>query len=79
MSKLSKYQPRAVKLGPNGERLTTSAMIASLAGPDQRTAPATFGHALAELARTRPEIVGLTAASVPPTRPAIRAWDSPPR
>ena len=42
-------------------RLTTSAMIASLAGPDQRTRPAPFGHALAALAETRPEIVGLTA------------------
>jgi transketolase len=42
-------------------RLTTSAMIASLAGPDQRTKPAPFGHALAKLAETRPEIVGLTA------------------
>ena len=28
-------------------RLTTSAMIASLAGADQRTKPAPFGHALA--------------------------------
>lgn len=61
MSKLSKYQPRQIKLGPNGERLTTSAMIASLAGPDQRTAPAPFGHALVALAEKRPEIVGLTA------------------
>ncbi|MFO1050560.1 MAG: transketolase family protein, partial [Geminicoccaceae bacterium] len=42
-------------------RLTTSAMIASLAGPDQRTKPAPFGHTLAALAETRPEIVGLTA------------------
>ena len=42
-------------------RLTTSAMIASLAGADQRTKPAPFGHALAALAETRPEIVGLTA------------------
>jgi transketolase len=42
-------------------RLTTSAMIASLAGADQRTRPAPFGHALAKLAETRPEIVGLTA------------------
>ena len=42
-------------------RLTTSAMIASLAGPDQRTKPAPFGHALAALAESRPEIVGLTA------------------
>ena len=44
-----------------GARLTTSAMIASIAVPDQRTAPAPFGHALAELGRTRPEILGITA------------------
>jgi transketolase len=42
-------------------RLTTSAMIASIAGPDQKTKPAPFGHALVELAKSRPEIVGLTA------------------
>jgi len=42
-------------------KLKTSAMIASIAGPDQRTKPAPFGHALVELARRRPEIVGLTA------------------
>jgi transketolase len=42
-------------------RLKTSAMIASLAGADQRTEPAPFGHALAALAEGRPEIVGLTA------------------
>src|SRR3954465_5170325 len=42
-------------------RLTTSAMIASLAGAGQRTKPAPFGYALAALAETRPEIVGLTA------------------
>jgi transketolase len=45
----------------HGPRLTTSAMIASLAGPDQRTKSAPFGHALAALAESRPEIVGLTA------------------
>ncbi len=39
----------------------TSAMIASIAGPDQRTAPAPFGHALAKLAETDPRIVGLSA------------------
>jgi len=44
-----------------GTRLTTSAMIASIAGPDQKTKPAPFGHALVELAKTRPEIVGVTA------------------
>jgi len=42
-------------------RLTTSAMIASIAGDGQRTKPAPFGHALAELAKTRPDIVGMTA------------------
>jgi transketolase len=43
------------------KRLTTSAMIASLAGADQRTRPAPFGHALVAEAEKRPEIVGLTA------------------
>jgi transketolase len=43
------------------KRLTTSAMIASLAGEGQRTKAAPFGHALAALAKTRPEIVGMTA------------------
>jgi transketolase len=42
-------------------RLTTSAMIASIASEGQRTKPAPFGHALVELARNRPEVVGLTA------------------
>jgi transketolase len=43
------------------KRLTTSAMIASFADPDQRTTSAPFGHALARLAEERPEIVGLSA------------------
>ncbi len=43
------------------QRLKTSAMIASIAAEGQRTASAPFGHALAKLAATRPEIVGLTA------------------
>lgn len=42
-------------------RLTTSAMIASIAGEGQRTKPAPFGHALVAAAKGRPEIVGLTA------------------
>ena len=42
-------------------RLTTSAMIASIAAEGQRTRPAPFGHALAELADARPDVVGLTA------------------
>ena len=46
---------------PGGVRLKTSAMIASIAGPDQRTKPAPFGHALVDLGKTRPDIVGVTA------------------
>ena len=42
-------------------RLTTSAMIASIASEGQRTRPAPFGHALVKLAEEHPEIVGLTA------------------
>ena len=42
-------------------RLTTSAMIASLAGEGQRTRPAPFGNALVALAQSRPEIVGMSA------------------
>ena len=42
-------------------RLTTSAMIASIASEDQRVTAAPFGKALVELARNRPEIVGMTA------------------
>jgi transketolase len=57
----SKYTPREVKLGPDGQRMTTSAMIASIAGPDQKTKPAPFGHALVEVAAQRPDIVGMTA------------------
>lgn len=43
------------------QRLKTSAMIASIAGPDQRTAPAPFGHSLARLAESNPRIVGMSA------------------
>jgi transketolase len=42
-------------------RLTTSAMIASIATEGQRVKAAPFGKALVELAASRPEIVGLTA------------------
>ena len=44
-----------------GQRLTTSAMIASIAAEGQATRPAPFGHALVELAKSRPEIVGMSA------------------
>lgn len=42
-------------------RLTTSAMIASIAAEGQRVKAAPFGKALVTLAENRPEIVGLTA------------------
>ncbi|MEO7336902.1 MAG: transketolase C-terminal domain-containing protein [Caldimonas sp.] len=42
-------------------RLTTSAMIASIASEGQRVKAAPFGKALVEYAAARPEIVGLTA------------------
>jgi transketolase len=63
----SKYT-RPVRFREQGEggqggaaRLTTSAMIASIAAPGQRTKPAPFGHALVALAETRQDIVGMTA------------------
>lgn len=46
---------------PVSKKLTTSAMIASLAAPGQKTRPAPFGNALVALAAHRPEIVGLSA------------------
>ena len=48
-------------IAANKPRLTTSAMIASIAGEGQRVQAAPFGKALVALAETRPEIVGLTA------------------
>ena len=42
-------------------RMTTSAMIASIADEGQRTLPAPFGNALSKLAETRPDVVGITA------------------
>lgn len=42
-------------------RLTTSAMIASIAAEGQKTVSAPFGHALVKAAQTRPNIVGITA------------------
>src|SRR6478672_3569167 len=46
---------------PGKPRLTTSAMIASIAAEGQRTRPAPFGHALVELADIRPDVVGMSA------------------
>lgn len=42
-------------------RLTTSAMIASLAAEGRRTESAPFGHALCRLAESDPRVVGMTA------------------
>ncbi|MBB5539104.1 transketolase family protein [Rhizobium giardinii] len=58
----SKYsRPDFLTQGEDRPRLTTSAMIASIAGPDQPTRPAPFGHALAALAQTDDRIVGMSA------------------
>ena len=45
----------------SGARLKTSAMIASIAAEGQPTKMAPFGHALVDLAKTRPDIVGMSA------------------
>ncbi|MFM0516450.1 MULTISPECIES: transketolase family protein [Caballeronia] len=42
-------------------RLKTSAMIASIASEGQLTRSAPFGHALVELARTKANVIGMTA------------------
>jgi len=54
----SKYSPRTPA---SGERVATSAMIASLDAEGRETIAAPFGHALANLARSREDIVGLSA------------------
>ncbi|WMT92404.1 transketolase family protein [Pelagibacterium sp. H642] len=54
--KYERRSPAAV-----GERVATSAMIASLAAEGYETEAAPFGNALVDLARQRPEIVGLSA------------------
>jgi transketolase len=51
----------AAAAAPKKVKLKTSAMIASIAAEGQATKPAPFGHALVELAHSRPEIVGMTA------------------
>jgi transketolase len=53
---------KSVTSAPAGKpRLTTSAMIASIAADGQKTRPAPFGHALVELARKRADVIGMTA------------------
>lgn len=55
-----KYEQRPVPR-KDGERLTTSAMIASLAAEGYDTVAAPFGHALVDLAKKDERIVGLSA------------------
>lgn len=58
----SKYiRPAHLESGSDKPRLTTSAMIASIAGPDQPTRSAPFGNALAALAHKDDRIVGMSA------------------
>jgi len=52
-----KYTPRNVPQG----KLATSAMIASLDAEGRKTIAAPFGHALVDMAKTRDDIVGLSA------------------
>jgi transketolase len=53
---------RSTTSTPSGKpRLTTSSMIASIAAEGQKTKPAPFGHALVDLARTRSDVIGMTA------------------
>ncbi|NTE84518.1 transketolase family protein [Agrobacterium tumefaciens] len=58
----SKYiRPAHLENGSDKPRLTTSAMIASIAGPEQPTKSAPFGNALAALAQKDDKIVGMSA------------------
>jgi transketolase len=58
----SKYiRPAHLENGDDNPRLTTSAMIASIASPDQPTKLAPFGNALSALAEKDDRIVGMSA------------------
>ncbi len=57
----SKYTPRRMPAADSGKAPTTSAMIASLDAEGRKTVAAPFGQALVDLARTREDIVGLSA------------------
>jgi len=56
-----KYEPRTIKNGPDGARVATSAMIASLGAEGYDTVAAPFGHALIDLTKKNDRIVGLSA------------------
>ncbi len=75
--KSRKYEPRTPPAP--GARQATSAMIASLAAEGYDTVAAPFGHALSALARTRPDIVGLTADLSKYTDLYVFAKDHPDR
>jgi transketolase len=49
------------KADPSKPKLATSAMIASIAAEGQKTKAAPFGHALVEVAKSRADIVGMSA------------------
>ncbi|MGB5918070.1 transketolase family protein [Arcobacter sp.] len=55
----NKYERPVIE--KTGEKLKTSAMIASLGADGLPTISAPFGHALKKLAKNRPEIVGMSA------------------
>lgn len=57
----SKYTPRTLPDSQTGERVATSAMIASLDSEGREAIAAPFGHALVDLAKTRDDIVGMSA------------------
>src|SRR6516165_8306750 len=53
---------KSAKSVPAGKpRLTTSAMIASIAAEGQKTKPAPFGHTLVQVAQARSDVIGMTA------------------
>lgn len=54
-------KPKFTPATPGRPRLTTSAMIASIASEGQATKPAPFGHALVDAARKDAAIIGMTA------------------
>nr|WP_199520121.1 transketolase family protein [Fulvimarina endophytica] len=56
-----KYEPRQVLRRADGQKLTTSAMIASLEAEGYESVRAPFGNALVDLAKTNDKVVGITA------------------
>ncbi|WP_103334406.1 transketolase family protein [Pseudotabrizicola formosa] len=71
-----KYEARRV---PQGEKVATSAMIASLAAEGYDTVSAPFGHALVDLAKTDERVVGLSADLAKYTDLHVLATEMPER